>query len=66
MMNAWRTKSPSKRAKRLSIRFAKCEKAAERWVNAVNQLVQHGEWHYLLVTDPGALGKAVNVYATAH
>jgi type III restriction enzyme len=41
-------------------------KAAQRWVNAVNRLGQHGAWHYLLVTDPGALGKAVNAYATAH
>lgn len=40
-------------------------KAAQRWVNAVNRLGQHGTWHYLLVTDPGALGVALNAYATA-
>uniref|UniRef100_A0A1W6STP2 Hydrolase n=2 Tax=Nitrosospira lacus TaxID=1288494 RepID=A0A1W6STP2_9PROT len=40
-------------------------KAAQRWVNAVNRLGQHGTWHYLLVTDPGALGVALNVFATA-
>jgi type III restriction enzyme len=40
-------------------------KAAERWVNAVNRLGQHGTWHYLLVTDPGALGQALNPYTTA-
>jgi type III restriction enzyme len=40
-------------------------KAAQRWVNAVNRLGQHGEWHYLIVTDPGALGKAANAYSTA-
>jgi type III restriction enzyme len=40
-------------------------KAAHRWVEAVNRLGQHGPWHYLLVTDPGAVGKAVNVHSTA-
>lgn len=40
-------------------------KAAQRWVNAVNRLGQHGTWHYLLVTDPAALGNALNAYATA-
>jgi len=40
-------------------------KAAQRWVNAVNRLGQHGVWHYLLVTDPGTLGNALNAYTTA-
>jgi len=35
-------------------------KAAQRWVNGVNRLGGHGQWHYLLVTDPGALGKILN------
>lgn len=40
-------------------------KAALRWVNAVNRLGQHGTWHYLLVTDPGKMGIALNAYTTA-
>jgi type III restriction enzyme len=40
-------------------------KAAARWVNAVNRLGQNGTWHYLLVTDPGALGRTLNAYTTA-
>jgi type III restriction enzyme len=40
-------------------------KAAQRWVSAVNRLGQHGTWNYLLVTDPGTLGKALNAYAAA-
>lgn len=40
-------------------------KAAERWVNAVNRLGQHGVWHYLLVTDPSTLGNALNPFTTA-
>jgi len=39
-------------------------KAAQRWVSAVNQLGQHGIWHYLLVTDPGKAGIALNAYTT--
>jgi type III restriction enzyme len=38
---------------------------AGRWVNAINQPGQHGSWHYLLVTDPGALGVLLNAYTTA-
>ncbi|CDH43874.1 hypothetical protein BN874_1380009 [Candidatus Contendobacter odensis Run_B_J11] len=41
-------------------------KAAQRWVKAVNRLGQHGAWRYLLVTDPGVLGKALNDYTAAH
>lgn len=41
-------------------------KAAERWVNAINRLGQHGIWHYLLVTDPSGLGQALNTYAMVH
>jgi type III restriction enzyme len=40
-------------------------KAAQRWANAVNRLGRHGTWHYLLVTDPGRLGKDLNAYTTA-
>lgn len=40
-------------------------KAAQRWVNAINRLGQHSNWHYLLVTDPGALGSVLNAYTTA-
>jgi type III restriction enzyme len=40
-------------------------KAAQRWVNAVNRLGQHGTWHFLLMTDPGALGNALNDYTIA-
>jgi type III restriction enzyme len=40
-------------------------KAALRWVNAVNRLGQHGTWHYLLMTDPGALGHALKRFTTA-
>ena len=35
-------------------------KAALRWINAVNRLAKHGTWHYLLVTDPGTVGKLLN------
>ena len=37
-------------------------KAAERWVDAVNLLGQHGAWHYLLVTDAGRLGQMLNIF----
>lgn len=40
-------------------------KAATRWVNAANRLGQRGIWHYLLVTDPDALGVLLNAYTTA-
>ena len=40
-------------------------RAAERWVNAVNRLGQHGRWRHALVTDPTAVGKTINAYATA-
>ena len=38
-------------------------KAAQRWVSAVNRLGQHGEWHYLLVTDPSRIAWAFNDYS---
>ena len=31
-------------------------KAAQRWVNAVNQWGQHGRWQYVLVDDPPEAG----------
>ena len=40
-------------------------KAAQRWVDAVNRLGQHGAWHYLLVTDPGRLGQMLNAFTGA-
>lgn len=40
-------------------------KAAERWVAAVNRLGSHGTWRYLLVTDPGRLGIALNDFTKA-
>jgi len=40
-------------------------KAAQRWVNAVNRLGEHGVWRYLLLTDPGMLGQALNGYTRA-
>lgn len=39
--------------------------AARRWVSAVNRLGEHGTWHYLLVTDPGTVGNALNSYTAA-
>ena len=35
-------------------------KAAQRWVTAVNRLGTYGNWHYLLVTDPGRLGQVLD------
>ena len=40
-------------------------KAAERWVAAVNRLGTYGNWHYLLVTDPGRLGPMLNGFTGA-
>lgn len=40
-------------------------KAAERWAAAVNRLGQYGEWHYLMVTDPGRMAEEINPFATA-
>ena len=40
-------------------------KAAQRWVDAVNRLGQHGPWHYLLVTDPGRLGHMLSAFTGA-
>lgn len=37
-------------------------KAAERWVQAVTTLGQHGIWRYLLVTDPSRLGLLLNAF----
>lgn len=34
--------------------------AAERWVAAMNNLGEHGQWQYLLITDPQNLGPALN------
>jgi type III restriction enzyme len=40
-------------------------KAALRWTEAVTRLGQHGIWHYLLVTDPGRLGRMLDHYTSA-
>lgn len=40
-------------------------KAAQRWVNAVNQWGQHGRWHYVLVDDPPKLGPILDTLAEA-
>lgn len=40
-------------------------KAAERWVEAVNRLGEHGVWKYLLVEDPGRLGIQMNAFTGA-
>ena len=40
-------------------------KAAERWVAAVNRLGTYGNWHYLLVTDPGRLNLMLNEFTAA-
>ena len=40
-------------------------KAAERWVAAVNRLANYGNWHYVLVTDPGRLGPILNEFTGA-
>jgi len=37
-------------------------KAAERWVEAVNRLGEHGMWRYVLVEDPGRLGIEINAF----
>jgi type III restriction enzyme len=40
-------------------------KAAERWVEAVNRLGEHGVWRYLLVEDPGKLGIQLNEFTSS-
>ena len=40
-------------------------RAAQRWVDAVNRLGQHGEWHYLFITDPGRLDHVLNGHTIA-
>ena len=40
-------------------------KAALRWVAAVNRLGTHGNWHYLLITDPGCLGQVLDGFTRA-
>jgi len=35
-------------------------KAAERWVHAINNLGEHGEWRYILVSDPQRLMKELD------
>lgn len=37
-------------------------KVAERWVEAVNRLGEHGVLKYLLVEDPGLLGIQINTF----
>lgn len=40
-------------------------KAAERWVNAVNEDGNWGLWHYVVVTDPTALPKLLDEHTAA-
>jgi len=40
-------------------------KAAERWVEAVNRLGEHGVWRYLLVEDPGRVGEQLNAFTSS-
>lgn len=40
-------------------------KAALRWVGGVNRLGTHGDWAYLLVTDPGRVAEDLNAYTGA-
>lgn len=40
-------------------------KAAERWVAGVNRLGGHGEWRYVVVTDPGRVAETINTFTTA-
>ena len=40
-------------------------KAAQRWVDAVNRLGQHGAWQYLFVTNPGGLGQMLDAFTGA-
>lgn len=37
-------------------------KAADRWVDAVNRLGEHGIWRYLQVEDPSRLGIQLNAF----
>lgn len=40
-------------------------KAAQRWVAAMNNLGEHGQWAYVVVEDPQTLGRVVNEHAAA-
>jgi len=40
-------------------------KAAQRWVNAVNEIGTWGKWAYAVVTDPQKLGRVIDEYADA-
>ena len=40
-------------------------KAAERWVDAVNEERNWGLWRYLVVEDPAALPEVLNEYGLA-
>jgi len=40
-------------------------KAAQRWVDAVNRLGEHGQWQYLLVTDPGRIAESLNSFVVS-
>lgn len=40
-------------------------KAAQRWVDAVNRLGEHGRWAYVVVEDPQKLGGAIDDVASA-
>ena len=40
-------------------------KAAQRWTEAINRLGQHGNWHYLLVEDPGRTAIELNDFTVS-
>lgn len=39
--------------------------SASIFVADANRLGQYGEWHYLMVTDPGRMAEEINPFATA-
>lgn len=40
-------------------------RAANRWINAVNNLGTFGQWNYLLVTDPSMTGVLLDAFSNA-
>ena len=41
------------------------EKSAKRWVEAVNRLGSYGQWHYMMLEDPGRIGIELDPFTTA-
>jgi type III restriction enzyme len=40
-------------------------KSAARWVAGVNRLGEHGEWRYVIVSDPGRVAETLNAFTSA-